>query len=222
MAPFGKIHSYPGNFRVDRAQLVAALNGLEVPLVEDFKMGESNKTPEFLSKFPLGKVPAFEGADGVCIAETVAICTYIARSGPKAAQLLGSDDPKVEAKILEWTCFADNELVPHILAPALMLIFKIYPFDQQKYDTSIAALSRALKRLEVGLQGGRKFLVGDAITMADVMVMAPLFWGLKYFVDAAMRKDFPNVVAYMQGVAKIDEVKKAFGELEMCETAVKP
>jgi elongation factor 1-gamma len=72
-----------------QALIVADMSGLEIEL-PTFTMRETNRTPEFLSKFALGKVPAFEGADGFCITESIAIATYIAKSGPKADQLLGS------------------------------------------------------------------------------------------------------------------------------------
>ena len=35
-----------------------------------------NKKPEFLSKFPHGKIPAFDGADGFKLFEGVAIARY--------------------------------------------------------------------------------------------------------------------------------------------------
>jgi hypothetical protein len=37
---------------------------------------EDNKKPEFLAKFPLGKIPAFEGANGFNLAEGAAIARY--------------------------------------------------------------------------------------------------------------------------------------------------
>lgn len=64
------------------------MNGLEIKF-PPFTMRETNKSPEFVTKFPLGKVPAFEGADGFCLTESIAIANYIAQSGPKAGQLLG-------------------------------------------------------------------------------------------------------------------------------------
>ena len=42
-------------------------------VAKDFVFGETNKTPAFLKKFPLGKVPAFEGSDGVLLTESNAI-----------------------------------------------------------------------------------------------------------------------------------------------------
>lgn len=65
------------------------MQGLEIE-IPPFTMGVDNKTPEFLAKFPLGKVPVFEGADGFYLSESVAIATYFAQSGPKAGQLLGT------------------------------------------------------------------------------------------------------------------------------------
>ena len=35
-----------------------------------------NKKPEFLSKFPHGKIPAFDGADGFKLFEGAAIARY--------------------------------------------------------------------------------------------------------------------------------------------------
>ncbi|KAI1137817.1 glutathione S-transferase [Hypoxylon sp. FL0543] len=220
MAPFGKIYSYPNNFRVQRAQVIAAYNGLEVPLAEDFQMQVTNKTPEFLAKFPMGKVPAFEGADGFCLAESAAICHYLALSGPKKDQLLGTD-PKTQALISQWSYFAENELNTHLFPPAVMVLFKMQPFDEQKYNSSVASLERALKRIEVALQGGKKYLVGDNVTLADIMVAGPLYYGGKFLIDAEMRKDIPNVVAWLKGLAAQPEFK-AFGELVLCETRTKP
>ncbi|KAI0126293.1 glutathione S-transferase [Xylariales sp. AK1849] len=222
MAPFGKIYSYPGNFRVKRAQMVASLNGLEVPLAEGFKIGETNRTPDFLSKFPLGKVPALECADGFCLAEGAAICTYLAGVGPAADQLLGPTlDVQTRARITEWTCFAENELVANALPPAVMTIFKILPYDEKRYSFHAGSLERALKRLEVAVQGGKKFLVGEQVTLADIMVAGPLFFALGFLIDGEMRESVPETVKYLQGLSELPEFKKEFGDLKMVETRIK-
>lgn len=200
---------------------LAELNGLEVVLDPDFQMGVTNKTPEFLAKFPLGKVPAFESADGSFhLTEGQAIARYVADSGPKAAQLLGAD-PQTRALIDQWACFAEQEFGTHLLPPMLMALFKAIPFDEARYDQCAANFERALKRLDVALQGGKKFLVGDQLTFADVMVLGPLSLATKVLVDAEMRKAAPNVEGYLRGLLEIPELKKAFGELVLIETRVK-
>jgi elongation factor 1-gamma len=40
------------------------------------EMGVTNKKPDFLAKFPLGKVPCFEGVDGFTLFESSAIAQY--------------------------------------------------------------------------------------------------------------------------------------------------
>lgn len=198
---------------------MAAVNGLEVPLTENFQMRVTNQTPEFLAKFPMGKVPALECADGFCVAEGGAICTYLARAGPKAAQLLGAD-AKTEALIAQWSYFADTELIPSILPPAVMVLMKLIPFDEARYEKCAADTLRALKCLEAALQGGKKYLVGDSLTLADIMVSGTLFAATKFLVDAEMRKEAPNVVAWLQGLAALPEFEP-LGELVLCETRTK-
>ncbi|KAI0598222.1 glutathione S-transferase [Biscogniauxia sp. FL1348] len=219
MAPFGKIYAYPENFRAQRAQLLANLNGLELPFAEGFKMGETNKTPEFLAKFPMGKVPTLECADGFCLAESAAIARYVAQSGPLASQLLGAD-AKTQARIDEWTCFAESEIASNMIPPIGMAVMKFMPADQARFDASIASLERALQRVEKALEGGKKFLVGDKITMADAMVAGSLYVPFKFLVDAEMRKGLPNLVAYAQGIAAMEAAKKVYGDLVMCDTKV--
>lgn len=71
----GKIHTYPGNPRAAKAFIAAKYNNLvlEEALIN---FGTDNKSPAFLKKFPLGKVPAFEGADGFTLYESSAIAHY--------------------------------------------------------------------------------------------------------------------------------------------------
>ncbi|KAI1323015.1 glutathione S-transferase [Xylariaceae sp. FL0255] len=215
MAPFGKIYTYPNNGRVQRIQAIANMSGLEIEFPE-FQMGVSNKTEEFLAKFPLGKVPAFEGADGFCLTESSAIAYYVANSGSKADQLLGSD-PQTQAQIYHWSVFSETELATAISPPIYMLVFKFMPVDEARINSSMQMTERVFKSLEASLKGGKKYLVGDQLTMADIMVNSFFYFAFKYMVDAELRKEIPNVVAYAQAFATMPEHKALFGELEMCE-----
>lgn len=203
---------------VSQAQVVAAINGLEID-VPEFQMGQTNKSEDFLSKFPLGKVPAFEGADGFTLTEGAAIATYLAGSGPRAEQLLGSDI-KTKAKIAEWTLFTETELVSHATPPLLMM-FKLVPFDGSRYDFSASAFERALQKVEAAAKGGKKYLVGEQLTLADLTVAAALFWAAGFLLDAEMRKTAPATIEYLKGIAATPEFAKVFGEYKPCETRVK-
>ncbi|KAI2621587.1 glutathione S-transferase [Xylaria nigripes] len=219
MAPFGKIYTYPNNLRVNRALIIADMNGLEIE-IPPFTMRETNRTPEFLAKFPLGKVPAFEGADGFCLTEGVAIAYHVAKSGPKAGQLLG-EDIKTQGLITQWTLFAETELYANIFPPIAMLPLKFMPLDKHRFDTNIASLERSFNHLEAALAGGKKYLVGDCLTLADLMVTSLMYYAFKFLVDVEWREKIPNVVAYAQAFAQAPEHKKYYGEIEMCETRLK-
>ncbi|KAI3397114.1 hypothetical protein diail_11175 [Diaporthe ilicicola] len=218
MGSFGTIYSYPNNFRVKRALVAAALNGLEID-VPEFQMGQANKAPEFLAKFPLGKVPAFEGADGFTLTEGSAIAAYVAGSGPKADQLLGSD-PKTKAKITEWTLFTDTELVAHF-TPPLLMVYKLMPVDEPRYNFSASAFERALSKVEASVKGGKKYLVGEQLTLADLMVAGALFFASGFLLDAEMRKTAPATIEYVKGIAAIPEFAKVFGEYKPVESRMK-
>lgn len=194
------------------------MNGFEVEASE-IQMGVTNRAPEFLAKFPLGKVPAFEGADGFCLVEASAIATYIAGSGPKAPQLLGSD-MKTKAKIAEWTLFTETELVPHSV-PAHQMWIKIRAFDAASYDTAASLFERALTKVEAAVKGGKKYLVGDQLTLADLEVAPFLQFTSDFLFDAEMGAKFPATVEYVKGIAAVPEVAKFFGEFKLIEKRIR-
>jgi elongation factor 1-gamma len=186
-------------------------------------MGVTNRTPEFLAKFPFGKVPGFETADGSFhLTEAQAIARFVAESGPKAGQLVG-EDVKTRALIEQWSCFAEQELAPNAVPPLLMIVAKLeqYPYNEARFNQHMAALARATGRVAAELKDGRQFLVGDQLTLADIMVVGVLQLAAKSFMDKEMRKDLPNVEAYVKRVMEVDEMKGAFGDLQLCETRIK-
>ena len=55
---------------------MAAFAGLEIAAPAAYEHYVDNKKPDFLSKFPHGKIPAFEGAGGFKVVEGAAIARY--------------------------------------------------------------------------------------------------------------------------------------------------
>lgn len=49
------LYTYPDNFRAFKALIAAEYSGAKVKTA-DFEFGKTNKSPDFLKKFPLGKV----------------------------------------------------------------------------------------------------------------------------------------------------------------------
>merc|ERR1711942_558011 len=101
----GTLYTYPDNFRAQKALIAAKYSGAQLTVAKDFVFGETNKTPDFLKKFPLGKVPAFEGSDGTILTESNAIAYYVAND-----ELRGGSDAAARAQVVQWMCMADNKI----------------------------------------------------------------------------------------------------------------
>lgn len=179
MAPFGTIYTYPNNPRVikvhplplppcsiqrhtnkKQTHAVANLNNLEIT-EPPFQMGTTNRTPDFLAKFPLGKIPAFESADPsnpVRIFESDAITQFVAESGPAAGQLLGTT-PAKRALIRQWIVFAEGEVMGAVTRSGLWRV-GLKAYDEATEVAALAALDRAVSTLETHLQG-RKWLASE-------------------------------------------------------------
>ncbi|KAK7821681.1 hypothetical protein U0070_003722 [Myodes glareolus] len=103
------LYTYPENWRAFKALIAAQYSGAQVRVLSappHFHLDQTNRTPEFLRKFPAGKVPAFEGDDGFCVFESNAIAYYVSNE-----DLRGST-PEAAAQMVQWVSFADSDIVP--------------------------------------------------------------------------------------------------------------
>lgn len=209
VAPFGKLHSYNPSPKVSKILAVAKLNGLDIEVPADFKMHETNKTPEFLAKWPAGKVPAFEDADGNPIADSDAIAQYVAESGPMASQLLG-ETALERARVRQWICYGDGEIfVPFI--PILFWRLGIRPYDEKVENDGLATIVKGLVGLERHLEG-RQWVATDKLSLADVSLASSLLWPFAHVIDEKQRTECPNVMSWFERVLAVPEIKEAFGE----------
>ncbi|KAL1846736.1 hypothetical protein Plec18170_009026 [Paecilomyces lecythidis] len=219
MAPFGTIYTYPNNPRVMKVQAAARLNGLEITEAPNFAMGKTNREPEFLAKFPLGKVPALACSDGFNIWESDAIAQYVAESGPRAAQLVGSN-PRERALIQQWISFSSGEALDPVTQLVLPRI-GLRPFDASIEERNLDRLTRSLDCVEKHLQN-RAWLATDQLSLADISLAAALFWGFSMVIDVEMRAKYPKIVEWYKKVLGTEGVKEAFGEQTMIEKRKQP
>ncbi|KAI8622701.1 hypothetical protein BC830DRAFT_1088435 [Chytriomyces sp. MP71] len=214
MAPIGKIHSYPNNPRVAKALIAAKYNGIEVEVVP-VEMGKSNKTPEFLKKFPLGKVPAFEANDGFTLYESNAIAFYVA-AYKQGSELLGAS-PKESAKIQQFIGIADNEIAP-AAATWLFPILGWMPNNEQNTNKAKEDIKKILAALNEHLLH-HTYLVGETITLADITVVTALLNFYRMVFDAAFRASFKNVNRWFLTCVNQQQFKDVLGEFKLIDKA---
>ncbi|KAL2672155.1 hypothetical protein Neosp_012853 [[Neocosmospora] mangrovei] len=215
MSSIGTIWTYPFNPRAMKVQAVAAMNGRAVDLAPDFVMGKTNKTPEFLADFPMGRVPTFKSLDGdLTLFESDAIAQYVAESGPESAQLLGTTAEE-RAVIRQWIGFADHEL----FGPLTTLILWRYgmaSFDQQAEKVSFQSLIASLEIVEKRLQC-HQYIATQDISLADISVAAGLYWGFAQVIDAELRDKFPQTTDWYLRVIQDERLVAAFGDKPFIE-----
>merc|ERR1712055_1019320 len=205
----GTLFTYPDNFRAQKAEIAAKYSGAKLTVSKDFKFGETNKSADFLKKFPLGKVPAFEGSDGELLTESNAIAYYVANE-----ELRGGTDAASRAQVVQWMGMADNDILP----AACTWVFPtmgIMQFNKNATDRAKEDIKAALKTLNDHLLT-RTFLVGERVTLADIAVACTLLNLYKHVLDSAFRKPFLNVTRWFTTVINQPNAKAVIGSFTLC------
>lgn len=207
----GTLYTYPENFRAYKALIAAQYSGAQVKVAENFVFGETNKSAEFLKKFPSGKVPAFETAEGKYLSESNAIAFYVANE-----QLRGGKCPLAQAEVLQWLSYADNEIVPASCSWVFPLL-GIMP--QQKNSTAKQDATAILIVLNKKLLNST-FLVGERVTLADIVVFSSLLHLYQYVLEPKVRAEFGNVNRWFITILNQPQVKAVVKNYSLCETAL--
>merc|ERR1712080_757442 len=184
-------------------------SGAKLTVSKDFKFGETNKSAEFLKKFPLGKVPAFEGSDGTLLTESNAIAYYVANE-----ELRGGSDAATRAQVVQWMSMADSDILP----AACTWVFPtlgIMQFNKNATDRAKEDIKAAMKTLNDHLLT-RTFLVGERVTLADIAVACTLLSLYKQVMDPAFRGAFGNVNRWFTTVVNQPNAKAVLGEVVLC------
>lgn len=134
----------------------------------------ANKSSDFLSINPMGKVPTLVHGDRV-ITECAAVCAYLADAFPDTGL---APDPAGRAAYYRWLFFAAGPLEQAVTSKAMGW----EPSDPQKqgmlgfgnYDRTIDTLEAAVK------DAGSGWLSGDRFTACDLYVGAHLSWGTQF------------------------------------------
>jgi glutathione S-transferase len=144
----------------------------------------AQKTPEFLAVNPMGKVPALGDGD-VAIAESAAICAYVAERFPDAKLAPPLGDPR-RAKYLQWLFFG-----PSCIEPALIQIF-----TKLEVPSSTAAWGSATQVFDVldkALEKG-PWILGNDFSAADIVIGSGLNFAIRQFKMVPSRPAFDRYI----------------------------
>lgn len=204
----GTLYTYPENFRAYKALIAAQFSGAKVTVASDFVFGQTNKSEAFLKKFPLGKVPAFETADGKFLTESNAIAYYVSNE-----QLRGKTDLE-KAEVLSFLSLADNELLPAVHG-WVFAVMGIIQFQKNNVERAKQDLKATLTALNSRLVH-QTFLVGERLTLADIVVFATLLSAYEKVLDPSFRAPFGSVTRWFNTVLNQPQVKAVVKGFTMC------
>jgi glutathione S-transferase len=161
-----------------RVRLFAAEKGIELGSIPIDLMKGEHRTPGFLAKNPMGKVPVLELDDGTHLAESLAICEYLEELVPEPA-LIGSSIEE-RARVRMW----ERRMELEVMLPLLDAFRHSSSFFAGKMkqfpDYADACRETAAARL-TWLDGElqhREFIAGSRFSVADITLWCALDFAL--------------------------------------------
>jgi glutathione S-transferase len=127
---------------------------------------EEGKSDEHFARHPLGRVPVIDDGEGF-VFESAAISMHLADLHPEGAMMppLASHE---RALAYQWAVFAPSEIEPPAIEAAIYR-----ESDPERAEKARGRFLLAAEGVERALDGGA-FLVGDRLTVGDVMVSTAL------------------------------------------------
>ncbi|CAM3734227.1 glutathione S-transferase family protein [Bordetella tumulicola] len=188
-----KIYGDPGSGSLRRVTAAAKIMGVDIQRVNiDLFKGESH-TPGFLQLNPHGLTPVLQDGDTV-IWEASAINLYLAEKVD--SDLLGRTQAE-RFEVLQWMFWSGEQwrvfstLLFNEWAGATLMG---KPRTEAIVDLVTTNIRNAAAVLDTHLEK-RNFMVGDALTLADIDIAAPFS---QHKRTGAPFDEFPNLIAWQE------------------------
>jgi glutathione S-transferase len=149
-----------------KVRLLLAHLGLDYELCEVDVVDRSNRGELLGALNPALRVPTLVLDDGRPLAESGAILWYFGEGTRFVPQ-----DRYLRAQVLQWMFFEQYEHEPAVAVVRFLVAYSNRPYDEAFVASRRKAGERALDVLERRLDG-RTWLVGDAMTLADIALYA--------------------------------------------------
>jgi glutathione S-transferase len=169
-----KLYCFPPSPNTWKVRALASY--LKAPLDLEIVDLSKPRTQAYLAINPTGRTPTLVDG-GFKLWESNAIMQYVA---DKSASTLWPNDPQKRADITRWQCWqlahwGADACQPLTFQRLVKKLFNLGPPDQTIVAKAIEAFNTDAVMLDAHL-GRQKYLVGDALTLADFAVAAALLY----------------------------------------------
>jgi len=205
--------NYPFNMWSFSGRIAAKMNNKHVDVEcvsEEMKQSKEHKAINLTMKYPFLVTP--EGN----LNESYAIAKYFAHGH---ATLLGSSNEE-RAKVDQWCMWGYTTFVPPMFKTA-MAIHGWAEVAQKDYTEAQNAVKAHAKDLNANLKG-KKWIVGDNVTLADLVLATQFIIPMQTLLDGGFRKAMPDFNAWFERVISLPEFVAVVGHIKACQKGIKP
>jgi glutathione S-transferase len=188
-----KLYCFGESGNAYKAALTLTLADMEwEPVFVDFFNGEA-RSPEFRAINEMGEVPVLVDGD-TTLTQSGVILDYISSKTGK----LGGRSAAERREVLRWM-FWDNHKLSGIAGSTRFLMNFVPP---EKRPEAVIAFNQARLKTAYGILNnhleGRKWVAGEAMTIADLSCAGYLYYPEPFGFD---RANWPNIDAWLDRIA---------------------
>jgi glutathione S-transferase len=203
------IHGVPLSVHTRKAIVTAILKGLDyrfevvIPVIPD------NPPPNWSALSPTGLIPVLQDG-GFTLGDSTAICQYLEKKQPSPPVLPAA--AKDFARALWFDAYAGGTVFRHVVHP--LFHQTIVNPNIRKAATDRAVVDDVLSNVQPKIFGylegeiSGKFLVGDALTLADIAIASNfiVYQYIGFPVDAGK---YPKLAKYLRQLTSLDVFQRA-------------
>ena len=188
------------------------LNFIDVDL-EDHKTRNS-----YAQKTPTATLPFLQTKEGN-ISQSISIEIFLSKK--YKPEFLGSNAFE-RAKINQWIEFASCE-IQNCNKDLIYPIFKGKSENKDNNNLSDKKLKKYLILLEKEFKKGNKYIIGNKITLADIVLFRYLRFFFMFYLTEKIRNSLcPKLTSWFENIMNSQEAIKAYGRTLLCKKQLKP
>ncbi|CCJ31533.1 unnamed protein product, partial [Pneumocystis jirovecii] len=167
--------------------ILAKINCLEIELINEIP--SEGLSEEYVKEFPKKKKYLT-----YCFSYIFCLTFFIIVASQNEKTTLLGKTKKEYASIVQWMSFANTDLLASLANWVLPLVGR-YPYNKKAVEDSQAETERLCKYVDDFIKE-RTFLVGERLTLADIVMAAHLIPGFSKVFGKEWRERFPNLVRW--------------------------
>lgn len=207
--------------RSQRIAWLLELSGVEYEIKAYRRNPTTSLAPEEMTRLhPLGTAPLLTH-NGVTIAESGAICEYVAMHSK--TPLMPEHGTTAYVHTSFWSHYAEGSFMPPLVTAMVInkakakAPFLIKSIANKLFDAVLNAyFNKAIKRnflfTEKYLEN-KTWLIGNTPSIADVQMS----FALEAVYDSGRLKDFPNMAGYVERLRNTESFKEAMKKMKAAE-----